>query len=146
MKKHPTIATTGLSQTGFRHTITLGLFALLTAGMAACNGANSSDPAANQGAEAINVSNSERASYTPAQKAAWKQKREAVRKQVEAVLTPAQTQQLETQLQQGEKMRRAVSSLDLKPDQKTKIDTIFKTAYAHRDQAANSATAPGTPQ
>ncbi len=136
MKKHTLIPTTGL----LRSTITLFLFTLLAAGMAACNGAKSSDNAQagnSQTSEAANTSTSDHAAATPEQKAAWKQKREAVRKQVEAVLTPDQVKELEAKLQQGEKMRRAVNSLNLTAEQKTKVQEIFKTAYAHRDKTAS---------
>ncbi|MEH2144554.1 hypothetical protein [Nostoc sp.] len=60
------------------------------------------------------------------------EKREAVRKQVEAVLTPDQVKQLSAKLQQGERMRKAVLSLNLTAEQKTKIQDILKTAYPHR--------------
>ncbi|WP_392532367.1 hypothetical protein [Nostoc sp. C117] len=60
------------------------------------------------------------------------QKREELRKQIEAVLTPDQVKELSTKLQQGEKMRKAVLSLNLTTEQKTKIQDIFKTAYPHR--------------
>lgn len=91
--------------------------------------------------DASNASTPNHAAASPEQKAAWKQKREAVRKQVEAVLTPDQVKDLEAKLQQGEKMRRAVSSLNLTPEQKTKIDEIFKTAYAHREKPTSDAAA-----
>lgn len=128
-----------------RSTITVLLLTLLAAGMAACNGAKSSDNAeagnSQMAADTSNASTSNHAAASPEQKAAWKQKREAVRKQVEAVLTPDQVKELEAKLQQGEKMRRAVSSLNLTPEQKTKIDGIFKTAYAHREKPASDSTA-----
>ncbi|MEH1915521.1 hypothetical protein [Nostoc sp.] len=60
------------------------------------------------------------------------QKREAIRQQVEAVLTPDQVKELSAKLQQGEKMRKAVFSLNLTAEQKTKIQDIFKTAYPRR--------------
>ncbi len=41
-------------------------------------------------------------------------------------------------MQSGEKMRQALTSIDLTPDQKTKIDTIYQTARANR-QAASQA-------
>ncbi|MER3475525.1 MAG: hypothetical protein C4287_01665, partial [Leptolyngbya sp. ERB_1_2] len=62
-------------------------------------------------------------------------RREAVRKQVEAVLTQDQVQQLETKLQQGEKMRQALSEINLTADQKTKVQDILKTAYANRQKS-----------
>jgi Spy/CpxP family protein refolding chaperone len=62
------------------------------------------------------------------------QKRAEVRKQVEAVLTPEQVQQLQGKLNEGEKMRKALRALNLQADQKTKIQDIFKTAYPAQDQ------------
>jgi Spy/CpxP family protein refolding chaperone len=61
------------------------------------------------------------------------QKRAAVLKQIETVLTPEQIQQLQTKLKQGEKMRVALRELNLKEDQKTKIREILKAAYPHRN-------------
>jgi Spy/CpxP family protein refolding chaperone len=45
------------------------------------------------------------------------------------VLTPEQVQQLETKVKGGEKMRKALSELNLTAEQKTKIKDILKTAY-----------------
>jgi len=52
------------------------------------------------------------------------QRRESRRKQVEAILTPEQLQQLQTKLKQGEKFQSALSSLDLTTDQKNKLKMI----------------------
>ena len=94
------------------------LVTILVGGITACNSSNSSD------ASQSNASQSQERT----------QKREAVRKQIEAVLTPEQVQQLQTKLQQGEKMRQALSSLNLTPDQKTKIQEIYKANYAQRQK------------
>ncbi len=59
-------------------------------------------------------------------------RREEIRNQIKAVLTPEQVKQLETQMQGGEKMRQVLTSLNLTADQKTKIEAIYKTARANR--------------
>jgi Spy/CpxP family protein refolding chaperone len=51
-------------------------------------------------------------------------RRESRRKQIEAILTPEQLQQLQTKLKQGEKFQSALSSLDLTTDQKNKLKMI----------------------
>jgi Spy/CpxP family protein refolding chaperone len=55
-----------------------------------------------------------------------------MKKQIEAVLTPDQMKQLESKLQQGDKMRDAMASLNLTAEQKTKIREIYKSARAQR--------------
>ena len=57
------------------------------------------------------------------------QRREARRKEIEAVLTPDQVQQLQAKLKQGEKLRNAIASLDLTADQKAKIQIIMEKSY-----------------
>lgn len=57
------------------------------------------------------------------------QRREARRKQIEAVLTPDQVQQLQAKLKNGDKLRSAISSLNLTADQKTKIQIILEKSY-----------------
>ncbi len=57
---------------------------------------------------------------------------------VRRVLTPAQKQDLETKLQQGQKMRQALSTLNLTSDQKTKIQEIVKAARSQRQQPAQT--------
>lgn len=112
---------------------TLLLATILLGGITGCSGSKSSD-ATNPDASGDNVSQTS-TSTTNNNKADTPeraQKREEVRKQIEAVLTPDQVKQLQAKLQQGEKMRKAVLSLDLTADQKTKIQDIFKTAYPHR--------------
>ncbi len=72
---------------------------------------------------------------TPEQIAARAQKRAELRKQVEAVLTPDQAKQLETKLQQGEKMRQILPELHLSPDQSTKIQEIVKASHGSREKS-----------
>jgi len=66
-----------------------------------------------------------------ADRAEQDQKREMVRKQIEAVLTPDQVKQMGTKVQQGEKLDQAALDLDLTTDQKTKIQGILQAAYPH---------------
>lgn len=107
---------------------TLLLATILIGGITGCT--SSKSPDVSQGGDGTKVSDTTNspASNTPGRA----EKREAVRKQVEAVLTPDQVKQLSAKLQQGEKMRKAVLSLNLTAEQKTKIQEIFKTAYPHR--------------
>ena len=107
---------------------TLLLATILIGGMTGCT--SSKSPDVSQGENSgTKVSNTNASGATTPQSA---EKREAVRKQVEAVLTPDQVKQLSAKLQQGERMRKAVLSLNLTAEQKTKIQDIFKTAYPHR--------------
>ncbi len=113
---------------------TLLLATILLGGITGCSGSKSSDATNPDGSDGANVSQTS-TSTTNNNKADTPeraQKREEIRKQIEAVLTPDQVKQLQAKLQQGEKMRKAVLSLDLTADQKTKIQDIFKTAYPHR--------------
>ncbi|MDZ8221453.1 hypothetical protein [Nostoc sp. ChiVER01] len=106
------------------------LFAtILIGGMTGCTSSKSPDVSqGNDGTKVSDTSTTSPGANTPERA----QKREEVRKQVEAVLTPDQVKELSTKLQQGEKMRKAVLSLNLTAEQKTKIQNIFKTAYPHR--------------
>ena len=111
------------------------LFAtILLGGVTGCSTGSKSSDASSPDASGANVSQTS-ASTSDSGKADTPeraQKREEVRKQIEAVLTPDQVKQLQAKIQQGEKMRKAISSLNLTADQKTKIDNILKTAYPHR--------------
>jgi len=142
-----------------RNTIAVLLFTALAAGMSACSGSTPSDSAQSQNSPAVPAASSTAAqdSTAPkgdqsksdqpqtdqakaAQKAERQQKREAVRKQIEAVLTPDQAKQLATKLQQGEKMRQALSELNLTADQKTKIQAIRKAAYPQQPKPSPEAS------
>lgn len=139
MKKFMTIPWTKLH----RSAITVIFLMLFATGMTACNGLNSSTSAQSgnaQTADTASTSGSDSAQTSANQKADRQQKREAVRKKIEAVLTPDQVKQLETKLQQGEKMRQALSEINLTADQKTKIREIRKMAYSHQQSPAPEAT------
>ncbi|MEH2273206.1 MAG: hypothetical protein V7K68_33080 [Nostoc sp.] len=110
---------------------TLLLATILIGGMTGCS--SSKSPDVSQGDDSgTKVSDTSVPNSPAANTPERAQKREEVRKQVEAVLTPDQVKELSTKLQQGEKMRKAVLSLNLTAEQKTKIQDIFKTAYPHR--------------
>lgn len=110
---------------------TLLLATILIGGMTGCSSSKSPDVSQgdNSGTKVSDTSTPNSPAANTPERA---QKREEVRKQVEAVLTPDQVKELSTKLQQGEKMRKAVLSLNLTAEQKTKIQDIFKTAYPHR--------------
>lgn len=113
------------------------LFAtILLGGITGCSTGSKSSDATSPDASGANVSQT--SASTPdsgkADTPERAQKREEIRKQIEAVLTPDQVKQLHAKVKQGEKMRKAISSLNLTADQKTKIDNIFKTAYPHRQE------------
>jgi hypothetical protein len=113
-----TIATTALLAT------------LLIGGISACNKSNSADaPAADAPQSTTTQSDTQSTTAQPQDRA---QRREAMKKQIEAVLTPDQVKQLESKLQQGDKMRDAMASLNLTAEQKTKIREIYKSARAQR--------------
>ncbi|MEH2234574.1 MAG: hypothetical protein V7K71_33960 [Nostoc sp.] len=110
---------------------TLLLATILIAGMTGCT--SSKSPDVSQGNDSgTKVSDTSTTNSPAANTPERAHKREEIRKQVEAVLTPDQVKELSTKLQQGEKMRKAVFSLNLTAEQKTKIQDIFKTAYPHR--------------
>ncbi|MEH1768620.1 hypothetical protein [Nostoc sp.] len=110
---------------------TMLLATILIGGMTGCS--NSKSPDVSQGDDSGTKVSDTSTTNSPASNTPERaQKREEIRKQIEAVLTPDQVKELSGKLQQGEKMRQAVLSLNLTADQKTKIQDIFKTAYPHR--------------
>jgi hypothetical protein len=56
-------------------------------------------------------------------------RREALRKQILAVLTPDQAKQLNSKLHAGEKTSQALSELNLTKEQKTQLHAIAKAAH-----------------
>ncbi|BCL37673.1 hypothetical protein [Nostoc sp. MS1] len=122
MKKHLTIVTILLS------TILLG-------GITSCSSPKSSDASTTEtsGTDASQTSVPE-ANSSQTDRVASTQRREEVRKQIEAVLTPDQVKQLQEKLQQGERMRKALYSLNLSDEQKTKIQSILKSNYTQRQR------------
>lgn len=104
-------------------TTLLLLGAIATSGITACSRSNTDTPQADQPSPTeANAPQSEQRD----------QKRQEVRKQIEAVLTPEQAQQLKTKVQQGEKMRQALASLNLTDEQKSKIQAILKASRGQR--------------
>jgi Spy/CpxP family protein refolding chaperone len=95
------------------------LLTLLLSVLAACNA-----PASNKAQAPENSSTSQ-----PTEAA---QRRQMVRQQIDVVLTPEQKQELQTKMQQGTKMRKALASMDLTDDQRAKIQAIFKAAHAQK--------------
>ncbi|MEH2163678.1 MAG: hypothetical protein V7K38_22210 [Nostoc sp.] len=110
------------------------LFAtILIGGMTGCTSSKSPDVSqGDNGGTKVSDTNTSAPNTPGANTPERAKKREAVRQQVEAVLTPDQVKELSAKLQQGEKMRKAVFSLNLTAEQKTKIQDIFKTAYPRR--------------
>lgn len=105
------------------------LVGALMMGVSACGQSNSAQtPQSDSTATASTPSNTASAP-DQTQKADRAQKREAVRKQILAVLTQEQAQQFQTKVQSGEKMRQALREVNLTADQKTKIQDILKAAY-----------------
>lgn len=129
-----------------KYTIPLALSALLLAGITACNRSDSTAAAPQSDSSQPAATSTQGSSQDKQTKAAptpeQLKQREAVRKQIETVLTPDQTKLLETKVQQGEPMRKALNELNLTDDQKAKIRDIRKAAYANRkksekDQGSN---------
>ena len=90
------------------------------------NVASASSHAAQPHAVAANPASSTQPKASDAERA---KKRDEVLTQVKAVLTDEQAQQLDTKVKGGEKMRKALSELNLTSEQKTKIKAILKAAY-----------------
>ncbi|MGA7937882.1 MAG: hypothetical protein WCA35_30310 [Kovacikia sp.] len=116
-----TIATTALLAT------------LLIGGLSACNRSNSADAPPADSSQTTTAQSGSSPSNA-AQPQDRTQRRQAMKKQIEAILTPDQVKQLETKLQQGEKMRAAMKNLNLTADQKTKIQEIYKSARTQRQE------------
>ena len=63
------------------------------------------------------------------------QRRAETIRQVKAVLNPAQVRELEAKMQSGEKIRQALTGINLTEAQKTKIEAIYQTIRANRHAA-----------
>lgn len=113
---------------------TMLLGTLLLSGITACSQSNSSEPQADTAPSGASQSPSTQASERA-------QRREATRKQIEAVLTSEQSQQFQAKLQQGTRMREAMASLNLTSEQKTKIQEIMKSARAQRSEQSPTSSA-----
>ena len=125
-------------------TIPLLLSALLLASIAACSHSDSVPPHTDnaQTAVAPTPPAAAKAPATAADKAksarTGKERREAIRQQLATVLTPDQAKQLETKMQQGKKMRQALTELNLTAEQNTKVQEIFKAAHTKNQKPAAS--------
>ena len=117
-------------------TTTALVFTFILGGMTACNHSNSS-PSSQSEASPATTSQAPSTTNNP-QSAERAQKRQTLRKQIEAIMTPEQLQQLQKRLQAGDKMRKALKSLDLTANQKAKIHEIFKTAHAQQNSQEQS--------
>jgi Spy/CpxP family protein refolding chaperone len=100
-------------------------------GLSACTSSPPSQVSQSEGGQQ-NMANPSESNAPPTAERA--QKRAEIRKQIEAVLTPEQVQQLQGKLNGGERMRTALRSLNLQADQKTKIQDIFKAANPTQDK------------
>jgi Spy/CpxP family protein refolding chaperone len=119
--------------------IPFGLVLILITGLAGCksseNSSSSEQPQTEQASTPSSENNTEgKKTRSPeAQK-----RREEIRNQIKAVLTPEQVKQLDSKMQAGEKMRQVLISLNLTADQKMKIEAIYKTARANRQAESPS--------
>jgi len=117
--------------------IVLLLATTLAGGAAACSQSTPQASQTDNGSTAV-ATNPQNAK-DPAKAAERARKREEVKKQIETVLTPEQTKQFEAKLQEGTRMRRALASLNLTNQQKTKVQAILKAAYPRQNQNQNQA-------
>lgn len=65
---------------------------------------------------------------TQAQRAQMEQVKTNARSQVEAVLTPQQQGEFQSAVEEGQKMRSAVASLNLSEEQQTQVNEIMKVS------------------
>jgi Spy/CpxP family protein refolding chaperone len=80
----------------------------------------------------------------PAKEKMRAERRAALRQKIEAVLTPEQVKQLDAKIQNGEKMRRAMASLELTPEQQDKVKAIYDEARAQwKSQSGDKANRQG---
>lgn len=70
----------------------------------------------------------ERLGLTEEQKAKMTEIRSNTRSQIEAVLTPAQKEQLQTAMQSGQKRRETMAALNLTPEQQNQMRQIRESA------------------
>jgi Spy/CpxP family protein refolding chaperone len=106
----------------------LCLSIILLAGITGCKSSDSQPKATENSSSSseVNSGGNNQARSPEAMK-----RREETRNQVKAVLNPEQTKELETKMQAGEKMRQALTSINLTTDQKTKIDGIYQAMRAN---------------
>ncbi|MBE9095150.1 MULTISPECIES: hypothetical protein [Microcoleaceae] len=110
---------------------------ILVGSLSGCMPSNASN-VTKSNAVAANAATSGQPKLSPAQRA---QKRDELRKQVEAVLTPEQVKQLDSKIKGGEKMRKALNELNLSAEQKTQVKGILKAAYPRAQNGQSGAKA-----
>jgi hypothetical protein len=106
------------------------LLLMLLLGATACNAATTSKTDSTASSSPTVDESSQ--SYQKAENA---ERRRMVRQQIDTVLTPDQKQQLQTKLQQGDKLRKALADMNLTPEQQAKIKQIFKAAHDQKLQS-----------
>lgn len=126
MSKRPAIA------------LSLMLSALLLAGMTACNRADSDRPQAAAPVKPPAPETTSRAEPPQSRQ----ERRAAIRRQIETVLTPDQIKQLATKMPPGARIHQVLAELNLTADQKAKVQEIFKAAWAKRQKATPAAAPP----
>jgi periplasmic protein CpxP/Spy len=70
---------------------------------------------------------------TDAQKTQLQTIRQQTQSQIQALLTPAQKDQLKTAMESGQPLRRAMANLNLSADQKTQLRTIMQSSKTQMD-------------
>ncbi|MBE9165848.1 MULTISPECIES: hypothetical protein [Microcoleaceae] len=110
---------------------------ILVGSLSGCMPSNASN-VTKSNAVAANAATSGQPKLSPAQRA---QKRDELRKQVEAVLTPEQVKQLDSKIKGGEKMRKALNELNLSAEQKTQVKGILQAAYPRSQNGQSGAKA-----
>jgi Spy/CpxP family protein refolding chaperone len=90
-----------------------------------------SSDAAKRDVVAANPTNSQKPKLSDAERA---QKRKEVSEKLAKVLTPEQYKQLSAKLKSGEKMRKALTEINLTAEQKPKVKAILKEAYPRAAQ------------
>jgi Spy/CpxP family protein refolding chaperone len=106
---------------------------ILLAGITGCKGSDNQPKATESSSSSSEVNSG---GNNKARSPEELKRREETRNQIKAILNPAQIKELETKMQSGEKMRQALTSINLTTDQKTKIDGIYQAMRANRKAAS----------
>ncbi|MFS8118278.1 MAG: hypothetical protein ACMG55_07265 [Microcoleus sp.] len=87
---------------------------------------------------AANPTNSQKPKMSDAERA---QKRKEISEKLAKVLTPEQYKSLDAKLKSGEKMRKALTEINLTAEQKPKVKAILKAAYPRTQNGQKSSEA-----
>jgi hypothetical protein len=110
-----------------------GLLGTITACSSSTNSAQNSPAASESSAPADSSQKSANSSGGgTAQQENRVRQRAAIRQQLTTILTPEQSKLLDTKLQAGERMRKALTELQLTAEQNTKVQEILKATYGNR--------------